>query len=890
MSSVCAQCSRVNPPDASYCYHDGAALAGRSGGPVNAGSAPFPSPFVFPDGLACRNFDQLAVACQQHWKDAAELLKKGFLGSFLGNLGRLDLARAAQEAADYPDTDRGLDQLLSKLPTQAVEAPKLKAEPTEINLGQLAIGADRHTELHLTNVGMRLLYGTVASDCKWLALGEAPGSAEKLFQFGADQTLPVHVIGKQLRAGTKPLEGRLVVESNGGTTTVTVRTQVPITPFKEGLFAGAVTPRQVAEKAKANPKEAAPLFEKGVVAEWYRSNGWNYPVQGPTMSGMGAIQQFFEALGVAKPPKLELATQALQLEGERGQVLQANVEVATPERKPAYAWATCDQPWVEFGATRLNGRNASVPVTIKIPVQAGEVLEAKLQVVGNGNQKFVVPIKVNVVGVPALAVQPAVDAASEFDFTSPPAAVAEAEEPAAGGNDDGGVITISRAGAPTSARRDGDGSASITWPHLVPLALLVLVLLGVVVRDMVSPGKRGATAPELVGAEDVDAKPRLDLQFDYNFTKERDKEVVNESMTFGLARLDPELGRVKDSLRLTYGRRGHTNNTLVLIDGKERLFGMKSSQGSWVTRPKDIAGSFGGKYCVYEFPGQVQVAQYVQLIPGEPVQVAPKEYKRLVDTCLVKYHIVNKSKTKHRVGLRFLLDTYIADNDGVPFTLPGEKELVSLQKDFKTPQEVPDFLQVLQRPDLKNPGLIMQLNLRISDKLEPPDRVSLTHHPGATSKEKDRWEIPMRPIELDSAVALYWQAEELEPGKSRDLGFTYGLGSVDIGETALVGLTVGGSMYKGAELTALALIADPQAKNIKIELPPELQLQSETPEVQPVPAPEKTKEGIAPSPVTWRIRAASAGEYTISVVTNPGTGQSVTQSRKIKIGARPLFE
>src|SRR4051794_29035966 len=101
MSSVCAQCSRVNPADASYCYHDGAALAGRAGGPVNAGSAPFPSPFVFPDGLACRNFDQLAVACQQHWRDAAELLKKGFLGSFLGNLGRLDLARAAQEAADF---------------------------------------------------------------------------------------------------------------------------------------------------------------------------------------------------------------------------------------------------------------------------------------------------------------------------------------------------------------------------------------------------------------------------------------------------------------------------------------------------------------------------------------------------------------------------------------------------------------------------------------------------------------------------------------------------------------------------------------------------------------------------------------------------------------------
>jgi len=37
---------------------------------------------------------------------------------------------AAQEAARFPDRDRGLDQLLDKLPTQALPPPKLKVEPT----------------------------------------------------------------------------------------------------------------------------------------------------------------------------------------------------------------------------------------------------------------------------------------------------------------------------------------------------------------------------------------------------------------------------------------------------------------------------------------------------------------------------------------------------------------------------------------------------------------------------------------------------------------------------------------------------------------------------------------------------------------------------------------
>ncbi len=111
-----------------------------SGGPINAGSAPFPSQFIFPGGQMCRNFDQLATTCQQNWQAAVDLLKQGFFSSFLGGLGRADLAMAANEAAKYPDPDRGLDQLLAKLPTQVLQPPKVKVEPSEVNLGILPIG------------------------------------------------------------------------------------------------------------------------------------------------------------------------------------------------------------------------------------------------------------------------------------------------------------------------------------------------------------------------------------------------------------------------------------------------------------------------------------------------------------------------------------------------------------------------------------------------------------------------------------------------------------------------------------------------------------------------------------------------------------------------------
>src|SRR5580704_17082088 len=162
MAQVCSKCSHTNPPDAVYCYFDGVILGGHSanGGPVRAGSQPFPSQFVFPTGQTCRNFDQLAIACQQNWPSAVDLLKQGFLASFLGGIGRADLALAAQEAAKFPDQDRGLDQLLAKLPSQALEKPKLKAEPTDVSLGVMAMGTNHTFELHLANQGMRLLYGS----------------------------------------------------------------------------------------------------------------------------------------------------------------------------------------------------------------------------------------------------------------------------------------------------------------------------------------------------------------------------------------------------------------------------------------------------------------------------------------------------------------------------------------------------------------------------------------------------------------------------------------------------------------------------------------------------------------------------------------------------------
>src|SRR5207247_1881855 len=109
-----------------------------------------------------------------------------------------------------------------------------------------------------------------------------------------------------------------ILETSGGTVAVPVHVRVPVKPFPEGSLAGAITPRQLAEKAKANTAAAAVLIESGAVARWYESNGWTYPVQGPAASGLAAVQQLFEALGLVKSPKVELSESSVSLNGEPG--------------------------------------------------------------------------------------------------------------------------------------------------------------------------------------------------------------------------------------------------------------------------------------------------------------------------------------------------------------------------------------------------------------------------------------------------------------------------------------------------------------------------------------------------------------------------------------------
>jgi hypothetical protein len=408
--------------------------------------------------------------------------------------------------------------------------------------------------------------------------------------------------------------------------------------------------------------------------------------------------------------------------------------------------------------------------------------------------------------------------------------------------------------------------------HMLPALVLLLCLLGVVVKDLFL--KASPT-----DADEIDSRARITLFY-------------TPDMRFGLMtvdpanpKADPSNPRIHNNKFLTFAPDGRTNSTVVRIDGKDWQFG--AEDGRWAEQKFDKKR---GSKATWMFDEHVRVTQTTEIIAGEPVEVGPGMYRRMMDTCLVRYTIENADSRERRCGLRVVVDTLIGENDGVPFTVPGVPGLVTDFKDFPTPDSVPDFIQALENPDIHNPKTIAQMNLKLGGKLERPDRVSLTHWPdkdavgNRTGHIAHRWEVPLESIASttppDSAIIIYWNERPLGPGQKREFGYSYGLGNIS-SKSGELGITVGGSLTPGGELTVVAYVSNPQAnQTLKLEMPSSF-TRVEGAQSQPVPP------GVPgrPSPVTWRIRAGEAGDYDLTVRSSTGA----VQTKHLRIKTNRIF-
>lgn len=392
MTQICSRCSRINPEEASFCYFDGICLPGH----VQASSreqARFPKAFTFPSGNSCSTFEELGTGILLEWDQALKLQKAGEFARFFSAMGRLDLSAIAAQAGNYPVPSQGLDSLLGKLPLQTILPARLDVEPEVLDLGLIRVRQDKKATLRIRNIGRRLLFGTITLEgLPWLNIGDGQPRSRHRFETFHEVSIPLQVRGDKLRSSDRDLEGRIVLVTSGGTLVVPVRTRVPVKPFGSGVLAGARTPREVALKAKANPKDAVGAFESLQVQKWYAENGWEYPVPGPSVAGYAGLQQFFEALGLSRPPRVTIGSTHVVFDLDRNEVREQMIPLFGDDKKPVFASASVMVPWVEIKRVELKGNRANIHLRVLESRMTGSSQSAHVMIQSNGGQNFKIRI------------------------------------------------------------------------------------------------------------------------------------------------------------------------------------------------------------------------------------------------------------------------------------------------------------------------------------------------------------------------------------------------------------------------------------------------------------------------------------------------------------------
>src|SRR5262249_39549636 len=129
------------------------------------------------------------------------------------------------------------------------------------------------------------------------------------------------------------------------------------------------------------------------VQRWYAENGWAYPVEGDPATGLAAVQQFFDALGLSRPPRLEVSEEEVRIEAHPGDSVQHTLRISTPDKRPLYARAHSDRSWLLVRGVDLEGTAALIHLAIpRVPDWPGETANAMVTIHANCRQRLDVPL------------------------------------------------------------------------------------------------------------------------------------------------------------------------------------------------------------------------------------------------------------------------------------------------------------------------------------------------------------------------------------------------------------------------------------------------------------------------------------------------------------------
>jgi hypothetical protein len=334
-------------------------------------------------------------------------------------------------------------------------------------------------------------------------------------------------------------------------------------------------------------------------------------------------------------------------------------------------------------------------------------------------------------------------------------------------------------------------------------------------------------------------------------------------------------GLTVDNKRITFDEQQSVWCNLR-VDGQEFPlgFGAPGMGGQQPPRPLP-PGPAGKKRSGYEVVwnnNAVRVTQTVELVPGRPTLKGVASDMRRLDTYRISYVVENIAKDgrARKIEMKSAIDTLIVQNDGALFAAPTTHPGKILNGTVLRGKQVPDYVQVLERPDLNNPGFVATLTFK-HNKGDNPNVFVMTN----TASIFNGWEPPAQQAG-DSACCILWDAKEVKPGEKRVMVWAYGGGfATDPENDGKVSLALGGSFEPNKLFTITALVEDPgPSQALTLELPPGME-RVEGREVQPVPPAGEASISM----VLWKARVLRTGDFDIRVRSSNG----VTHVKRVSI-------
>ncbi|MFN2363599.1 MAG: hypothetical protein ABR596_04805, partial [Halarsenatibacteraceae bacterium] len=232
-----------------------------------------------------------------------------------------------------------------------------------------------------------------------------------------------------------------------------------------------------------------------------------------------------------------------------------------------------------------------------------------------------------------------------------------------------------------------------------------------------------------------------------------------------------------DNKPMIYGRpQPWPSFTTIKIDGDNYVFGGETERragkgenyGRVIEEPQIIGVSI---ITIFEMNG-IEVEQSLMFERSTTTG--------LYDSTRIEYNMTNSTENSRSVGLRIMLDTMLGENDGAPFRI--RDQAITTDTMFEG-DELPNFYQSFD--SLTDPQVTSQGTF-IGESVNTPDKVYMSDW---GSLADGAWDFNFNPgeefvregeFEIDSALAMYWDPVEVEPGETLRYSTNYGLAGISM--------------------------------------------------------------------------------------------------------------